>query len=411
MYFQSIGQIIADYYLKTINNKFFSNGTFLNHCRLHNKVNGKLDKNIGDYMSTYRFKSDRKHKKRRALVATIFVMLIIAIGMAAYLLLNNKDNIGTEPGDTTQASSTPTGTTPSDSTKVSVDVEPGDSTQDPASDSKVQNGVETKDHGFLPNYDSVKDSGKMEELQKLITDYTSKLPGTYGVTFIDLATGEMVNVNDKIEYIAASTSKLPINVLLYENIESGKVKMEDMLTYKQEDLEYGTGIIQQSAYGTQYTVRETSKLSIQKSDNCGVNMLIRLLGLENVRNYIDEVGGQVHYGARHRSCPYDMAMIAKQLYNHYLRNEVVYGELINYLENTDWSDRIDAKLPAEVKVAHKIGNQKRTANDVGIVFATHPYVLSIMTADVDEGAAYKSIADLSLKIYEFVEGYAQTDLK
>ncbi len=361
-------------------------------------------------MSSYRFRNDRKYKRRRKLVITIFILCVIASVMAGYLILNKDEVINVDnpsnytESEVSQSSSSLANGTAAKTTDIS---QPADSTAAVTTPSKASNIVNTKDHGNLPKVGTVPKSGKMEELTKLISDYTKKLPGKYGVTYIDLATGEMVNVNDKIEYIAASTSKLPINVLLYKNIEAGNVKLDDMLVYKKEDFEGGTGIIQSSAYGTEYTVRETSKLSITKSDNCGVNMLIRLLGIENVRNYIDEVGGQVHYDKRHRSCPYDMAQIAKDLYELYLNNEDVYGELINYLENTDWRDRIDANLPKEVKVAHKIGNQLTTRNDVGIVFATHPYVLSIMTENVDNDAATKSIADLSERIYEFEEAYAK----
>ncbi len=356
-------------------------------------------------MSQYRLKNGRKYKRRRFLAGTTAVLGVIALVMAGYLFLNRDNAAGTgKSGDSTQSQSTGTGSpstvSPSTSSASGDTVQPSDSTQ-PAS-----GVVSTKDHGNLPEMGTIAKSGKMDELKKLISDYTKKLSGRYGVTFIDLATGEMANVNDQVEYIAASTSKLPVNVYLFKNIEAGKVSLEDKLVYKQEDFEAGTGIIQQSPYGTEYTVRETSKLSIRKSDNCGVNMLIRLDGIENVRQYMMGLGGKVLYDKRHRSCPYDMALIAQDLYKLYLNNEEVYGELINNMENTDWHDRIDAKLPESVKVAHKIGNQVKTANDVGIVFATHPYILSVMSEDVDPGAAYGYIAELSRQIYDFEEAYA-----
>ncbi len=371
-------------------------------------------------MSRYHFKNERKYRRRRRLVISTTVLSIIAIIMAIYLVLN-RENV-TEvlgPGAATQSSETQLGKssepgaasigTVSNSTSANTaadpsSTEPSDSTS--SNGSENDKGVVTQAHGYLPKVGSVTPSGKMEELKKIITDYTSKLPGRYGVTFIDLATGEMVNVNDQIEYIAASTSKLPINMLLFKDIEAGKVTLEDKLVYKKEDLEYGTGIIQNSPFGTEYTVREASKLSIRKSDNCGVNMIIRQVGIENVRQYILGIGGKIYYGKRHRSCPYDMALVAQDLYKHYLENEEVYGELINNLENTDWKDRIDAKLPKDIKVAHKIGNQTKTANDVGIVFGTHPYVLSIMTEEVDFGTACNNIATLSKKIFDFQESYA-----
>lgn len=353
-------------------------------------------------MSSYYFKNEKKYKKRRALITTIGVLGIIAIAMAAYLFMNKGKTEVTAPtssSNSATAQSSISTTTPTSS----------DSTAATTSGSDITlNGVKTTEHGFLPNIGSLKKSGKMDGLKKIITDYTAGLSGKYGVTFIDLATGEMVNVRDTDRYIAASTSKLPINVLLYKNVESGKVKLDDMLTYQKEDVEPGTGIIQKSAFGTQYTVRETSKLAVTKSDNCGVNMIIRLLDIQNVRQYLVDLGGKVYYDNRHRSCPYDMALVAQDLYKHYLKNEAVYGELINNLENTDWHDRIDAQLTG-VKVAHKIGNQVKTANDVGIVFASHPYVLSIMTDNVDFGTACKNEATLSKKIYDYVEGYAGKD--
>ncbi|HEX3077907.1 MAG TPA: serine hydrolase [Lachnospiraceae bacterium] len=344
-------------------------------------------------MTSYHFRQEKKFRRRRLILATTTLICIIVLAIAGYLFFN-KDN-------STEVSTAATSVKPASSIDVPVDTKEGAS-----STSINKSGVNTKDHGYLPKYDTITDSGKMKDLEKLITDYTKKLPGKYGVSFIDLATGEMVNVNDKIEYVAASTSKLPINMVLYMNVEAGKVKMDDMLTYQKEDFELGTGSIISSAFGTKYTVREASKRSIQQSDNCGVNMIIRLVGLENVRSYIDQVGGQVHYDKAHRSCPYDMAQVSKDLYIHYLNNEAVYGELIGYMESTLWHDRIDANLPRTVKVAHKIGNQKTTRNDVGIVFASHPYVLSIMSDNVNVDAATTSIAGLSKEIYDFVESYA-----
>ncbi len=369
-------------------------------------------------MSKYHFKNERRYKKRRALVITITLLSIVALVMAGYLIFNRDNATGASnvsentPGQATASQTSAASSsdaTASDSTSTAAPTTgTADSTQ-PADTTKANSGdkgVTTQAHGYLPRIGTVEKSGKMEELKKLITDYTSKLSGTYGVTYIDLATGEMVNVNDQVEYIAASTSKLPINMVLFKDLEAGKVSLDDKLVYKEEDLEYGTGIIQKSPFGTEYTVRETSKLSIRKSDNCGVNMIIRQVGIENVRQYLVDLGGKVYYGKKHRSCPYDMALVAQDLYSHYLNNETVYGELINNMENTDWSDRIDAKLPPEIQVAHKIGNQTKTANDVGIVFAKHPYVLSIMTDNVDFGTACNNIASLSKMIFDFEEAYA-----
>ena len=263
--------------------------------------------------------------------------------------------------------------------------------------------VRAPGHENMPEYASAAPSGNLAELEQSLRQKITGLSGTYGITYVNLATGERFGINDTQEYIAASTSKFPMNVLLWKRIAAGEIDPEMMLEYKPEDLEYGTGIIQNQPFGTKYSVRKTSELSIIHSDNCGINMIIRLLDIEDVRQYLRDLGGVVEYGKRHRSCPADMANVAVDLYKFYWENPEVAGELIAYLENTDWNDRINAKLPTEVKVAHKIGNQTRTSNDVGIVFASQPFVLSFMTADTDHGAACANIATLSRMVYDYVE--------
>ncbi len=258
-------------------------------------------------------------------------------------------------------------------------------------------------HENMPAFASVAARGDIDTLKQKVSAMIGTFPGTYGVTFVNLATGERFGINDTQQYIAASTSKFPMNVLLWKRIAAGEIDPEMKLSYLQEDFESGTGIIQRDPFGTEYSVRTTSKYSVIPSDNCGINMIIRLLDIEDIRQYLRDLGGVVEYDKRHRSCPADMANVAVDLYKFYYENPAVAGELIDFLENTDWNERINGQLPPEVKVAHKIGNQTRTANDVGIVFAGQPYVLSVMTADVDFDAACRNIAKLSKMIYDYLE--------
>jgi len=165
----------------------------------------------------------------------------------------------------------------------------------------------------------------------------------------------------------------------------------------EEDFEPGSGVIQKSPFGTEYTVRETARLSVVYSDNCAINMIIRLLGIENIRQYMLDIGGTIYYGRDHRSCPYDLAVYARELYRFYQENPEIAGILIEDLQNTMWNDRINKLLPKDVKVAHKIGNYEGVYNDVGIVFAEEPYVLAVMSENADQSVASDVIAQISKK--------------
>ncbi len=276
-------------------------------------------------------------------------------------------------------------------------------TSEPSSATSADTALRTPGHENMPAFGTVAIKGDLAKLEAKVKSMVSTFPGKYGITFVNLATGERFGVNDTQEYIAASTSKFPMNVLLWKRIAAGEIDPESILVYKKEDFESGTGIIQKDPFGTEYSVRTTSRYSIIHSDNCGINMIIRLLDIVDIRQYLRDLGGVVEYGKTHRSCPADMANVAVDLYRFYYDNPAVAGELIDYLEHTNWNERINGLLPKEVRVAHKIGNQTRTANDVGIVFASEPYVLSVMTENVDFDAACRNIAKLSKMIYDHME--------
>ena len=353
-------------------------------------------------MKQYRFRNERRYKRRRTTIILSLITLVLLAGV--YFIFIKDYNLLSGNSPTPAPTQTATGTP--DNTATSSPEPTQTITPTPTPDPVTPKGTATEDHGLLPAIGSVEKSGKMDVIMAKVEDFISQQSGKYGVYFIDLATGEYFGVNDRDEYIAASTSKLPMNVMLYTKIESGEVDPESKLQYLKKDFESGTGIIQSSAYGTEYTVRETSKLSIIHSDNCGINMIIRILGIENICNYILDLGGDIYYDDHHRTSPHDLGLVTQELYRLYLNNPELYGELINNLENTDWNDRINSQLPKEVKVAHKIGNQTRTANDVGIVFGSHPFALAVMTENVDFGTACKKIGELSKIVYDEVEAYA-----
>lgn len=265
----------------------------------------------------------------------------------------------------------------------------------------------TEDHGVLPVIGTVKKTGKIFLIEEKVREFVATQPGKYGIFFIDLATDEYFGINDRDSYIAASTSKLPMNLMLYTKFESGEISPDYIVQYIEEDFEPGTGIIQNEPFGTEYTIKEASDLSIRYSDNCAINMIIRNLGIEEICQYILDLGGDIYYTDGNKTSPHDLGLIAKELYRLYLINPDLYGGLIYSLENTLWNDRIKAQLPDEVRVAHKIGNQIRTVNDVGIIFASHPFVLAVMTEDVEVETAKTNIAIISKMVYDELESYVQ----
>jgi len=351
-------------------------------------------------------KKGRRARKRLNILAILLILIVAAI---AVLIATSIEYGGNNPGRHTVTPAD--GTNEGDKPSISGG---GDVTGFPAipqinDSTSAATSVPDSTTTTAPPADARHVPESLEALKEDLEAYISEQDGKYGVYYIKLATGEEFGINDRDEYIAASTTKLPMNLLLYRKIASGEVDPDSMLTYIEKDFEAGTGIIQESPYGTEYTVRETARLSIVYSDNCGINMIIRLLGIDNIRKYMKDLGGTVYYGSNHRSCPYDLALYAAELYRFYLESPEIAGLLVEDLQNTKWNDRINKFLPADVKVSHKIGNFMNVYNDVGIVFASEPYAVAVMSENVEHAVASDVIGEISKRIYDFVENQAGND--
>lgn len=265
----------------------------------------------------------------------------------------------------------------------------------------------------------------LAQLETDIEQYLSSLSGRYAVSYINMENSELVSVNDTIPMVAASSVKLAYNTLLYKKAAEGAFSMDDKMAYNSKpyptgDFESGTGTIQYSADGTEFTIREISRLSIRISDNCATNMVLRKLGgidavndsfmtpISSVVNYRTVVSYTDYSGAaqsgRHRTCAKDLAEYAEELYRLYSNDPAAYEGLIEDLCNTEFSWGIPAGTPNGTRVAHKIGYNTAyaTHNDLGIVFGTEDYVLCVMTESGSETQAKDTIAEVSRMIDEYI---------
>lgn len=238
-------------------------------------------------------------------------------------------------------------------------------------------------------------------LKNEIRTYISEQEGFYGIYFISLTTGQTFGINENKVFDAASTVKVPVNLYLYNRIVQNKVNPSKTLIYTEGDYEEGTGSIQNEDFGKKFSIRELSRLSIVESDNVAVNMLMRYLGRNNILKYMETI---VHHSIdkkRNAATAKDMALYLKALLEFKENNPEEGAELLDYLKNTEFNDRIPLYLPEDIPVAHKIGTQVQAVHDVGIIFAEKPYILSVMSGQVDEEMAPEVIARISRMVYDY----------
>ena len=235
-------------------------------------------------------------------------------------------------------------------------------------------------------------------LETAISSKISEYGDSIGLTFYDIKTKRTISFNGDKTFIAASTSKVPLNMLLLNKVASGEIEEDTTIKYTDEDYEGGAGILQNQDLSSPIDIFTLSKYSIIYSDNIATKMISNLMGGKDIvfKQYDDILG----YEANHTDnaiTANDAAQYLKVLYFNKDDNPY-YDTLLDNMKNTVYHDRIDKYIDQSL-VAHKIGDYETYVNDIAIVYANAPYILTIYTNNVVD--AKEIIAETSQIIFDY----------
>jgi beta-lactamase class A len=270
----------------------------------------------------------------------------------------------------------------------------------------------------------------MRSLKENIQQELSKQEGTFAVAFKDLSTGKELLINDTVTFHAASTMKTPVLVEVYKQAAEGKFSLSDSLTIKNEFKSIVDGSLfsldstddsETELYkhiGEKRTISFLLYQMIIVSSNFSTNLIIELVGAKNVSATMQQLRAKGIHVLRGVE---DGKAFDKRLNNTItahglmiLFEKIAKGEtvspafsqaMINILLDQKFNEIIPARLPANVKVAHKTGSINGVQHDTGIVFLPNgkKYVLVLLSKKItNEKAAIAAMANVSKLIYEFV---------
>jgi len=258
-----------------------------------------------------------------------------------------------------------------------------------------------------------------KSLRKTLELDAARFKGEAGIVVMDLATGLEISFNKTARFPSASLVKIPLMAVCYQAAREGRIGLDDRLALKASDKVAGSGQLKLAAPGATYTVRRLIGLMVESSDNIAANMLIDALGFEYI-NGIFAKWKLTHTNLarkmmdfRHRkrgvenyTTPEDIASVLERIYHKRLVSPAADERCLALLRLQQVNDRIPARLPADVPVAHKTGLERNVCHDAGIVFTPRGDVLiCVLTRSVNGSReAKKFISKLALETYEFYQG-------
>lgn len=199
---------------------------------------------------------------------------------------------------------------------------------------------------------------------------------TPGAFFVDLDTNNYLDWNGSLVFAAASTIKVPVLVAFFQDIDAGKIRLDEKLTLKKELIGGGSGGMQYQPLGTKYTALTVATQMIVVSDNTATNMLIARmggiaalnqrfqswgLGSTKINNLLPDLAGT------NITSPKDMGNLMSLVDRGELMSLRSRDRLLEIMRRTKTRTLLPQGLGAGAIIAHKTGDIGSMVGDVGLV--------------------------------------------
>ena len=252
--------------------------------------------------------------------------------------------------------------------------------------------------------------------------------GIVAVAFEDLVTGETFLLNETEQMHAASTMKTPVMIEVFKQANQNHFRLSDSLVVKNEfrsivdGSAYSLGLADDSddsiyqRIGQKMSIRDLVYQMITVSSNLATNILIELVGADNVMKTMQEIGANniqvlrgvedgkaFELGLNNTTDAYDMLLVMKAIAGKKVVTPEACDEMIAILSDQKFKSKIPALLPDSIKVAHKTGSITAINHDAAIVYPQpdHPYILVVLTKGIeDHKHAEELIAKISKVIFD-----------
>lgn len=119
-----------------------------------------------------------------------------------------------------------------------------------------------------------------ENLRARIERIDEASPGTLGVYVKRLGSGEVFSHGAEQRWYLGSTTKLPLAVAVLQQVDAGRLRLDESLVLQEADRIDGAGELVWARPGTRYSVDALLGRMLGVSDNTAANLLLRRIGLE-----------------------------------------------------------------------------------------------------------------------------------
>lgn len=262
---------------------------------------------------------------------------------------------------------------------------------------------------FIPqiNFGGNTKAKDVDEVRDEVIKYLKTQKGDYNIYFEDLKTDENFSIHSSTVVTAASINKLAIVGYLYHLATDKKIDLQDTIVIQESDIQdYGTGSLRYEKPGKPYTLQHLAMLSMKQSDNTAAHVLTIRLGEDNIQNYLYQLGLDSTSMVDNDTSARDVGKFFELLYRNKIANKALTQELLEYMQDTEFEDRLPALLPKSSHIYHKTGDGVNFVHDGGIIIdGNKAFILVVLSSNIsDEKGAKKTISEIAKIVYDSRSG-------
>ena len=267
------------------------------------------------------------------------------------------------------------------------------------------------------------------KLRKQLEEIASLAKGRVGVAAEVLETGESISLNPQDRFPMQSVYKLPISMAVMVQVDNKKLNLEQLVRVEKSDfVRIGqlSPIRDNNPNGVELSLSELLRYTVSVSDGTSSDVLLKLVGVEFVGKYLNELGiteiivanSEKEIGKdwetqyRNWATPQGALQLLRSLHERRGLSEQSQQLLLKHMTDTPTSaKRLKGLLPKTVVVAHKTGTGGTSpaglasaTNDIGLITLPNGRHLAIAVfvsdSKVDLATRESVIAQIAKAIYD-----------
>ncbi|MGR6561267.1 serine hydrolase [Pediococcus pentosaceus] len=257
-------------------------------------------------------------------------------------------------------------------------------------------------------------------IQGTIDDAFGDMKGETSVYVSPTDSTEEVVSNSKAQR-AASNIKLFILITAYQQVNEGKLNLNDKYTLKDSDKVDGTGEIRNMSSVSEISMQDLLEDMMEDSDNTAANIVIRQLGgMDKVNAQIKKIGAKdtklermlmdtdaLKDGKDNYTSVADLGMVLKKIYNHQMVSTKYDNAMLDILKKNNNHTKLPHDLPEEATVYNKTGefDDYGVENDAAI-FGNNKgsFVIVVMSQDGSRDEQIKKMNSFGSVMYDGLLG-------